>query len=96
MPFYCQAPRAHAGVPQGLKLLLGVAITCWLPTLMLCITLGNFLPLVLVLCCEVLGTFAGLLIFASRPPYPITSGVPLNQTPNIAAAAEHPRDKRAA
>ena len=94
IPFNCQAPRAHAGVPEGLKLVMGVAITCWVPTLMLSITYQHPLPLLLTLSCEILGTFTGLLLYALRPAYRIPSCVPVSRTPNVVAI--YPRDKRAA
>ena len=93
MPFNCQDPRVHARVPEGLTVLLGVATTCWLPTLMLCITLQHALPLVLTLTSEVIGTLTGLLIYALRPPYRVTSCVPVSRTPALAVSS---RDKRAA
>lgn len=93
IPFNCQAPRVHSRVPEGLKVLLGIATTCWLPTLMLCISFQHALPFVLTLTSEVVGTLMGLMIYALRPPYQVTSCVPVSRTPAIAVSS---RDKRAA
>jgi len=94
--FKCLAPRATVGMPEGLKLVTGIATTCWMPTLMLCIAVGNLFPILLMLCCEVLGTFLGLLLYALRSPYRIASCVPITRTPNVPAAAMDQRERRAA
>jgi len=96
MQFKCFAPRAQARVPEGLKLVTGVAVSCWLPTLLLSFIVESALPILLTLCCEVFGTLTGLLMYVLRPPYRITRCVPASRTPHLPAAALRQRDKDAA
>jgi hypothetical protein len=81
---------------EGLKLVSGVATTCWMPTLLFSITLRNALPILLTLCCEILGTLMGVLLYAFRAPYQIPSCVPVTRNPRVPAAAKRPPSKKAA
>ncbi len=84
MLFKFDAPRAQATVPEGFKLVVGVATTCWIPTLLFCLTIRNALPFVLIFCSEVLGTLLGVLMY-KQARYRITSCVPVTRVPKSPA-----------
>lgn len=94
--FKFRALRAWARMSEGFKLVSGVAATSWMPTLLFCITLRNALPFLLTLCCEILGTLMGVLLYAFRAPYRVPSCVPVTRTPRVPAAAKRPPAKKAA
>jgi hypothetical protein len=94
--FKCRALRAWARMSEGVKLVTGVATTCWVPTLWFCITLRKALPFLLTLCCEILGTLVGVLLYAFRATYRMPSCVPVTRTPRVPAAAKRLPTKRAA
>jgi hypothetical protein len=56
-------PRTWGEASEGLKLLAGVALTCWVPPLMYCSVTGQSLPFYAMLADEAIGVALGLLLY---------------------------------
>ena len=91
-PFMFNGYRRHTRVDK-LKLVFGLVVTCWMPTLMFCITVGEVLPFFLMFACEMFGTCCGLLMYL-RTPNRIDSCVP--ETQHWEMRPTRPQDKHAA
>ena len=59
-------PRTWGEESEGLKLLAGVALTCWVPLLMYCSVTGQSLPFYAMLADEAVGVALGWLLYRVR------------------------------
>jgi hypothetical protein len=95
MLFNPRDPRPQVRVPDGMELMIGVATTHWIPTLLVCFSIRDVLPFFLMLGCEVLGALWGLLIYRLMPDR-IPSCVPVSRISKIPERPTRPLDKHAA
>lgn len=82
MPIKFCGPRAQEKLPEGVKLLAGVALTLWTPSLFYCLVTGQILPLYVVACNQALGVLLGVWMY-ERQPRGLASCVPANRIPNV-------------
>lgn len=88
-------PRAPEMVPEGLKLLAGLALTCWIPTAMFCLVLNQSVLLYGMLCDEALGALFGILIYKTSSNR-VLSCVPVHHIPDVPSDGDLGEMKKAA
>jgi len=75
-------PRAPELVPEGVKILVGLALTCWIPTIMLSLVTNQSVLIYGMVCDEALGALLGILIY-KKASYGFLSCVPIHHIPPV-------------
>lgn len=81
MPFKFCGPRTSE-VSEGIKLLAGVVLTWWAPSLLYCSVIGQVFPFYLTACTQAVGVLLGLWMYKRQSERNL-SCVPRRRIPNI-------------
>jgi hypothetical protein len=81
MPFKFCGPRTREA-SEGIKLLAGVVLTWWLPSLLYCSVTGQTFPFYLIAGTQAFGVLLGVWMYA-RPSKSMPSCVPIISIPNV-------------
>jgi hypothetical protein len=76
------SPRANESVPEGMRFFAGVALTLWVPILLVCYVIGQALPAYVIFGNGVLGTLLGIRMY-KRASSGFLSCVPVSRTANV-------------
>ena len=88
-------PQEDEAVPEGLKFAAAAALTYLAPTLLFCYVIGQYTPLYVVACSDLLGVSLGLWM-VSRQTHGPASCVPVNEAPDVPSAARAGATRKAA